>query len=376
MFAAIPKGFFPTEDIGQLSVSTEARQDISFPPMVEPAARGRGRSSQRSPHVAHVVSRVGSTGFSGTMNAGSFFVELKPKDERRELAEGARRPAARAFAWCPASRPSYAGAEPAPRRPRLEEPVPVRRAGPEQDRARPLGGAARRRHGPRPATFTGVTTDLQNTALQATREDRPRQGRGRSASRPTSCARRSTPASARGRSRPSTRPATATRSSPSSIRASNWTAGPARPRAYRAPATASSSRSSAFAPVERTAGPLSINQLGQLPAVTISFDTPAGVSLGDAVSGSTPSRRELGVPTTISTTFAGTAQVFQDALANQGAAHRRGHHHDLHRARHPLRELRPPADHPDRPAGGGGRRARRAASCSGSTSRSSRSSAS
>jgi HAE1 family hydrophobic/amphiphilic exporter-1 len=25
-----PKGFFPQEDIGQLSVSTEARQDISF----------------------------------------------------------------------------------------------------------------------------------------------------------------------------------------------------------------------------------------------------------------------------------------------------------------------------------------------------------
>jgi HAE1 family hydrophobic/amphiphilic exporter-1 len=75
---------------------------------------------------------------------------------------------------------------------------------------------------------------------------------------------------------------------------------------------------SAFATVERTAGSLSINQLGQLPAITISFDTPAGVSLGDAVQSINAIKVELNVPTTISTTFAGTARVFQDALGNQG----------------------------------------------------------
>jgi hydrophobic/amphiphilic exporter-1 (mainly G- bacteria), HAE1 family len=75
---------------------------------------------------------------------------------------------------------------------------------------------------------------------------------------------------------------------------------------------------SAFATVERTAGSLSINQLGQLPAITISFDTPAGVSLGDAVERIGAIKAELNVPTTISTTFAGTARVFQDALGNQG----------------------------------------------------------
>src|SRR3954470_12407721 len=75
---------------------------------------------------------------------------------------------------------------------------------------------------------------------------------------------------------------------------------------------------STIAQVERTAGPLSINQLGQLPAVTVSFDTPAGVSLGDAVNRINAIKAEMNVPTTISTTFAGTAKVFQDALANQG----------------------------------------------------------
>jgi HAE1 family hydrophobic/amphiphilic exporter-1 len=75
---------------------------------------------------------------------------------------------------------------------------------------------------------------------------------------------------------------------------------------------------SAFTKVERTAGPLSVNQLGQLPAVTISFDTPAGISLGDAVQRIAAIKIAENVPTTISTTFAGTARVFQEALANQG----------------------------------------------------------
>jgi hydrophobic/amphiphilic exporter-1 (mainly G- bacteria), HAE1 family len=42
------------------------------------------------------------------------------------------------------------------------------------------------------------------------------------------------------------------------------------------------------------------------------------VSLGDAVNRIKGIKAELGVPTTISTTFAGTARVFQDALANHG----------------------------------------------------------
>ncbi len=46
---AIPKGFFPQEDTGQLSVSTEAREDISFGAMVGIAAAGRPMSSSGRP---------------------------------------------------------------------------------------------------------------------------------------------------------------------------------------------------------------------------------------------------------------------------------------------------------------------------------------
>ena len=34
LFYVIPKGFFPEEDIGQITVSTEAAEDTSFPEMV------------------------------------------------------------------------------------------------------------------------------------------------------------------------------------------------------------------------------------------------------------------------------------------------------------------------------------------------------
>ena len=54
----------------------------------------------------------------------------------------------------------------------------------------------------------------------------------------------------------------------------------------------------AFARIERTAGSLTINQLGQLPAVTISFNLPAGRSLGDAVDRIEQLKAELKVPPT------------------------------------------------------------------------------
>ena len=58
-----PKGFFPQEDIGQLSVSTEARQDISFDAMV--ALQQRAADVIRgSPLVANVASIIGSSGQS------------------------------------------------------------------------------------------------------------------------------------------------------------------------------------------------------------------------------------------------------------------------------------------------------------------------
>jgi HAE1 family hydrophobic/amphiphilic exporter-1 len=74
----------------------------------------------------------------------------------------------------------------------------------------------------------------------------------------------------------------------------------------------------AFAHVERTAGQLTVNQLGQLPAVTISYNLPRGVALGESVQHINALKEKIEMPKTVSTTFSGTAKTFEDSLANQG----------------------------------------------------------
>ncbi|MBZ5587272.1 MAG: multidrug efflux RND transporter permease subunit [Acidobacteriia bacterium] len=68
---------------------------------------------------------------------------------------------------------------------------------------------------------------------------------------------------------------------------------------------------------DRMLGPLSVNHLGQLPAVTLSFNLRPGVSLGDAVQTVTKAARDI-IPASVSTSFQGTAQAFQSSLSGLG----------------------------------------------------------
>jgi HAE1 family hydrophobic/amphiphilic exporter-1 len=64
-------------------------------------------------------------------------------------------------------------------------------------------------------------------------------------------------------------------------------------------------------------GPLAVNHSGQLPSVTISFNLKPGVSLGDAVSQVNGIAKKT-LPSTVSTSFQGTAQAFQASLQGLG----------------------------------------------------------
>jgi HAE1 family hydrophobic/amphiphilic exporter-1 len=75
---------------------------------------------------------------------------------------------------------------------------------------------------------------------------------------------------------------------------------------------------SAVARLVPTVGPLQINHQGQQPAVTISFNLVPGYSLGYAVDQITQIEADAKLPVTIATGFSGTAQVFQDSLRGQG----------------------------------------------------------
>jgi multidrug efflux pump len=63
--------------------------------------------------------------------------------------------------------------------------------------------------------------------------------------------------------------------------------------------------------------PLAVNHSGQFPSTTISFNLSPGTSLGDVVPLIEKAAADLVMPDTIQGRFQGTAQAFQDALANQ-----------------------------------------------------------
>jgi len=83
LYMVIPKGFFPTEDTGFISASTEASSDVSFPQMAV-LQRQVAEVVRADKAVDYVNSTIGAGGPNPTLNAGRMFIALKPKKERGE----------------------------------------------------------------------------------------------------------------------------------------------------------------------------------------------------------------------------------------------------------------------------------------------------
>ena len=75
---------------------------------------------------------------------------------------------------------------------------------------------------------------------------------------------------------------------------------------------------SAVATVHQTVAPLSINHIGQLPAVNFQFNVKPGVSLSQATSLIDKAAQEIGKPDTLSFTYQGTAAAFQSSISGLG----------------------------------------------------------
>jgi len=73
----------------------------------------------------------------------------------------------------------------------------------------------------------------------------------------------------------------------------------------------------AIASYAPTTAPLAVTHQGLGPATTISFNLQPGVALGDAVEAITAAAATVGLPRSIQTRFAGTAQAYQDSLGNE-----------------------------------------------------------
>jgi HAE1 family hydrophobic/amphiphilic exporter-1 len=75
---------------------------------------------------------------------------------------------------------------------------------------------------------------------------------------------------------------------------------------------------SAVTRITRGTMPLSVNHLGQLPAVTVSFNLAPGAALSDAVSGIERVSQQINIPEGVTGSFQGTAQAFQSSMSNMG----------------------------------------------------------
>ena len=329
LFAIVPKGFIPSSDIGQITATTQAAQDISFDEMAK-HQQEIAAIAIRDPNIAAINSTVGAGGPNASANAGRLFMRLKPRHDRSLSADQvveelrpklAKVPGIKVFLQNPPAiniggqqtraqyqytlqSPSFAELQTAA--PKLEEALrklpelqdvnsdlqlnnPQVQVVVNRDQAATLGLDANQietalgyAYGTRQVStiyapdsqyqvILGVDPQFQQDATAIDLLSvRARSGSPQSSS-------------------------TATSSSPAS---------PLIPL-------------NAVTTLNRTAGPLTVNHLGQLSSVTLSFNLKPGLALGDVTSKIEELARQT-LPETVSTSFQGSAQAFQSSLQGLG----------------------------------------------------------
>jgi HAE1 family hydrophobic/amphiphilic exporter-1 len=83
----VPKGFIPPQDMRQLQGNTEARQDISFDAMVKLQQQAAAVVASNSNVEAFMSWVGGSGGTQQQINQGRFFMRLKPRRDRKATPE-------------------------------------------------------------------------------------------------------------------------------------------------------------------------------------------------------------------------------------------------------------------------------------------------
>ena len=86
LFGWIPKGFIPSEDIDQLTGTTETAEGTSFDSMVRHQQQ-IAAILEKDPNIAGFMSAVGGGGGGTSSNQGRVFLRLKPKSQRKLSAD-------------------------------------------------------------------------------------------------------------------------------------------------------------------------------------------------------------------------------------------------------------------------------------------------
>lgn len=310
VFMVAPKGFFPLEDTGFISVSTEAAQDISFDAMVQKQKQA-AEMIRKHPAVSTVFSAVGR----GTLNSGRFFLGLKPRSERESV-----------FVVIQQLRKELSGLEGISV---FMQPVQNLNIGGRPSKSlyqytlqagnleqlyqwsdRLMLAMAKE------PGLQDVATDLQLKSLQAIVNVNQQKAASYGI---TYSNIREVLYSAYGSAQVASlytasndyavilEASSDFQKSPEAIGKLNIYSN-----------TGQLVPIEAIATVTRAIGPLSVNHQGQLPAVTLSFNLAAGHSLGDAVQRIYAVQKQIGMPESITGSFQGAAQVFQESARGQG----------------------------------------------------------
>ncbi|MEH2396724.1 efflux RND transporter permease subunit [Nostoc sp.] len=86
LFIIVPKGFVPNADVGQITATTQASEDISFDEMVK-HQQAVAAIAYRDPNVDSINSSVGAGGPNASANTGRILIELKPRAQGRLSAD-------------------------------------------------------------------------------------------------------------------------------------------------------------------------------------------------------------------------------------------------------------------------------------------------
>ena len=306
LFRLVPTGFIPTQDTGQLVATTEAAQGTSFPEMVRHQQQIAAIVAQDT-NIAGFMSTVGGGGGGGSGNQGRIIMGLKPHGERLSADEIVNElrpklsvvPGMNVFMQVPPaiqigarnSKSQYQYTLQSPDIPMLDSAAkrmearmrtipqiqdvtsdlqianPQVNVAIDRDRAASLGVTAQQieqalydAYGSRQVS----TIFTPNNQYMVVMELRPEYQRDINALRMLY------------------------------VRSQSGDLVPI----------------SAVSTLTQSVGPLTVTHQGQLPSVTISFNTRPGVALGEATA-AVEAAAALTVPSTITTSFAGTAQAFQ-----------------------------------------------------------------
>ena len=309
----LPRGFIPTDDTGFVFMFTEAAQDISFEEMTRHQQAAAAIVAQQ-PYVDAFMSAIGAGGPSSTANQGRMFMRLKPRGERPPVAkiiEDLRRklsviPGLRVYPQVPPS--IRIGGQ------LTKALYQFTLFGSDLKELYAVSGAMEKKFRELPQ-LVDVNSDLLITSPQL-RVDIQRDKAATLGITPEQI-------------EDALYSAFGTRQVSTIYTPTNqyYVIMEVAPEFQRDTSALSliylRSRSGKLvsldtvAALRRDVGPLTINHLGQIPAVTLSFNLKSGVSLGDATAAIAQIAAH-DLPRTVSYSFVGSAQAFASSFAGMG----------------------------------------------------------